>query len=103
MKTLTFSSCDKVTQQTMDLISFDPRLIIKNNFHDDNRPYPYEQNIQEQQNLINNKDNNNEEDDNNDEYITENQNEIRNENILLHTNENNTTLQCTGKLFCCFS
>ena len=33
---------DTVTQQTMDLISFDPRLITENNFHDDNRPYRYE-------------------------------------------------------------
>ena len=75
----------------MDLISFDPRLITENNFHDDNRPYRYEQNIQEQQNFFTNNDNNNEEDDNNEEYITENQIENRNENIVLHTNENNTS------------
>ena len=56
----------------MDLISFDRRLITENNFHDDNRPYRYEQNIQEQQNLFINEDNNNEEDDNNkEEYILE--------------------------------
>ena len=60
---------DKVTQQTMDLITFDPRLITENNFHDDNRPYRYEQNDQEQQNLFTNNDNNNEEDDNNNEKI----------------------------------
>ena len=83
---------DKVTQQTMDLVSFDPRLITENNFHYDNRPYRYEQNIQEQQNLFINNDNNNEEDDNNnEEYILENQNENRNEDIVLHTNENNTS------------
>ena len=58
---------DKVTQQTMDLISFDSRLITANNFHDDNRPYRYEQNTQEQQNLFTSNDNNNEEDDNNNE------------------------------------
>ena len=87
-----FFKPDKVTQQTMDLISFDPRLITENNFHDDNRPYRYEQNIQEQQNLFINIDNNNEEDDNNnEEYILENQNENRNEDIVLHTNENNTS------------
>ena len=32
----------------MDLKSFDPRLITDNNFHVDNTPYRYEQNIQEQ-------------------------------------------------------
>ena len=75
----------------MDRISFDPRLITENNFHDDNRPYRYEQNTQEQQNLFTNNDNNNEEDDNNnEEYIPENLNENRNEKIVLHTNENNT-------------
>ena len=63
----------------MDLISSDPRLITETNFHDDSRPYRYEQNIQEQQNLFTNNDNNNEEDDNhNEEYIFENQNENRN-------------------------
>ena len=46
-----FFKPDKITQQTMDIISFDPRVITENNFHDDNRPYRYEQNIQEQQNL----------------------------------------------------
>ena len=51
----------------------------------------YEQNIQEQQNLFTNYDNNNEEYDNNEEYKTENQNENRNENIVLRTNENNTS------------
>ena len=75
----------------MDLITFDPHLITENNFNDDNRPYRFEQNIQEQQNLFTNNDNNHEEDDNNNKkYIPENQNENRNENIALHTNENNT-------------
>ena len=60
-----FFKPDKVTQQTMDLISFDPCLNTENNFHDDNRPYRYEQNIQEQQNLFTNHDNNKEEDGNN--------------------------------------
>ena len=87
-----FFKPDKVTQQTMDLISIDPRLITENNFHVDNRPYQFEQNIQEQQNLFTNKDKDNEEDDNNNEdYILENQNENRNQDIVLHTNENNTS------------
>ena len=60
--------------------------------HGDNRPYCYEQNIQEQQNQSTNNDNNNEEDDNNnEEYIFENQNEIRNEDMVLHRNENNAS------------
>ena len=62
----------------MDLKSFDPRLITENNFHDDNRPYRYEQSIQEQQNLFTDNDNNDEDDTNNEEYIVENQNENRN-------------------------
>ena len=41
-----FFKPDKATQQIMVFISFDPRLITENNFHDDNRPYPFEQNIQ---------------------------------------------------------
>ena len=65
-----FFKRDKITQQFMDFISFDPRLITENNFHDDDRPYRFEQNVQEQQNLFTNNDNNNEEDDNNKEkYI----------------------------------
>ena len=47
-----FFKSGKITQQTMDFISFDPRLITENEFHDINRPYSYEQNIQEQQNLF---------------------------------------------------
>ena len=43
-----FFKPDKITKQTFDLISFDPRLITENNLLDDNRPYRYEQNIQEQ-------------------------------------------------------
>ena len=76
----------------MDFISFDSRIITENNFHDDNRPYRYEQNIPEQQNLFTNNDNNNEEDDNNnEEYIFENQSENRNEDIALHINDNNAS------------
>ena len=87
-----FFAPDKITQQTMDFISFDPRLITENNFHDDNRPYRNEQNIQGQQNLFTNNDNNNEEDNNiNEEYMFENQNENRNEDIPLQINENNAS------------
>ena len=81
----------KITQQTMDFISFDPRLNTEKNPHDDIRPYRYEQNIQEQQNLFTNNDNYDEDDNNNDEYMFENQNENRNEDIALHLNENNAS------------
>ena len=93
-----FFKPDKLTQQTMNFICFDPRLITENNFHDDDRPYRYEQNIKEQQNLFTNNDNNNEEDDNNnEEYIFENQNENRNEDIVLHINENNASEYTTAE------
>ena len=49
-----FFQPDKITKQTIDLISFDPRLITQNNLIDDNRPYRYEQNSQEQQSLFTN-------------------------------------------------
>ena len=74
----------------MDFISFDPRLITGNNLHDDNRPYRYEQKIQEQQNI----DTNNrydEHDNNKEEYMLENQNENRNEDMALNINENNAS------------
>ena len=84
-----FFIADKLTKQTIDLISFDPRLITENNLLDDNRPYRYEQYTQEQQSLFSNNENNNTEG-----YTLENQTENRNEN-----NENNsseyTTLECT--------
>ena len=49
-----FFKPDKITKQTMDFITFDPRLITENNLNliDDNRLYRYEQNIQEQQSLF---------------------------------------------------
>ena len=37
-----FFKPDKITKQTIDFISFDPRLITENNLLDDNRPYRYE-------------------------------------------------------------
>ena len=75
----------------MDFISFDPRLITENNLHDDNRPYRYEQNIQEQQNLLTNNDNYDENDNDIEEYMLENQNEIRNEDMALNKIENNAS------------
>ena len=86
-----FFKPDKITQQTMDFISFDPRLITENNLHDDNRPYRYEQNTQEQQNIFTNNDNYNEDDNINEEYMFENHNENSNEDIALHINENSAS------------
>ena len=84
-----FFKPEKITKQAIDYISFNPRLITEHNLHDDNRPYWYEQNLQEQQDtFINN--NENEEDNNTEEYILD-QNENRNENTVLNANENNTS------------
>ena len=85
-----FFNPDKITQQTMDFITSDPRLNTENNVYDDNRPYRFEQNIREQQNLLTNG-NYNEDDNNNEEYMFENQIENRNEDIVLHINKNNTS------------
>ena len=86
-----FFRADKITKQTMDFISLDPRLITENILHDDNRTYRYEQNIQERQNLFTNNDNYDEDGNNNDEYMFENQNENHNEDIALHIYENNAS------------
>ena len=88
---ISFFKPGKITKQTIDFLSFDPRLFTENNFLDDNRPYRYEQNIREQQSLFTTNENYNENDNNKEEYTLENQNENRNENIVHHTNENNTS------------
>ena len=97
-----FVKLDTITKQAIDYIYFNPRSITENNLLDDNRPYRYEQNFQEQQDIfLNNSydedDTNNEEftpenqneyDTNHEEYIPENQNENRNEDMTLNINEN---------------
>ena len=83
-----FFKPDKLTKQTIDIISFDPRLITENNLIDDNRPYRYEQNSQEQQSLFTNNKYYNENDNNNEDYTLENQTENRNEIMVHHINEN---------------
>ena len=40
-----------ITKQTLDYIRFDPLLITENDLFPDNRPYHYQQNSQDQQNL----------------------------------------------------
>ena len=86
-----FFQPDKIEKQNLDLISFEPRLITENNLLDDNRPYCYEQNFQEQQNLFINNIYYNENDNNNEEYIVENQNENRNEDIVHNMNDHNAS------------
>ena len=88
MNTLIFFKPDKITKQTNDFISFDPRLITENNLIDDNRPYRYEQNSQQQQSFFTTNENYNENNNNNEDYALENQNENRNEVIVHHLNEN---------------
>ena len=97
-----FVKLDTITKQAIDYISFNPRLITENNLHDDNKPYGYEQNFQEQQDIIFNNSydeddtineeftpaNQNEDDTNIEEYIPGSQNENRNEDITLNINEN---------------
>ena len=58
-----FFKPDTITKQAINYISYDPRLITKNNLHDDNRLYRYEQNFQEQQDTFTS--NNYDEDDTN--------------------------------------
>ena len=66
----------------MDFISFDPQLIRENNLLDDNRPYRYQQNVQEQQEQQNQTSNIDNQDENyniNEVYTFENINENRNQ------------------------
>ena len=63
-------------------------MITENNLIDDNRPYRYEQNSQEQQSLFTNNENYNENDNNNEDYTLKNQTENNNEAMVHHINEN---------------
>ena len=63
-------------------------MITENNLIDDNRPYRYEQNSQEQQSLFTNNENYNANDNKNEDYTLENQNENNNETMVHHINEN---------------
>ena len=83
-----FLKLDTITKQALDYICFNPRLITENKLLDDNRPYRYEQNFQEQQDIFPN-DNYDEDDANNEEYMPEIQNENRNDDMALKINENN--------------
>ena len=63
-----FFKRDEIPKQTIDLISFDPRLITENNLIDDNRPYRYEQKSQKQPILFTTNENYNENDNNKEDY-----------------------------------
>ena len=91
-----FFEQDKITKQTIDFLSFDPHLNTENNLIDDNRPYRYEQNSQEQQSLFTTNVNYNENDNNNEDYTLENQNENRNEAIVHHIIENTSEYTTPG-------
>ena len=86
-----FFKPDKIAKQTIDFVSFDPRLITENNLIEDNRPIRYKQNSQDQQSLFTTNENYNENDNNNEDDALENQNEHRYEAIVHHINENNTS------------
>ena len=60
-----FFQPEKIEKQNLHLISFEPRLIAENNLLDDNRPYCYQQNIQEQEIIFTNNNYYNENDNNN--------------------------------------
>ena len=64
-----FHKPQSITKQTLDYIRFDPLLITENDLFAVNRPYHYEQNSQDQQNLHFNT-NNSTEDDNTDQENT---------------------------------
>ena len=62
-----------ITKQTLDYIRFDPLLITENDLFPDNRPYHYQQNSQDQQNLHFNTNNSTEDDNTDQENATQQQ------------------------------
>ena len=69
-----------ITKQTLDYIRFDPLLITENDLFPDNRPYHYQQNSQDQQNLHFNTNNSTEDDNTDQENTTQQQNQPENYN-----------------------
>ena len=69
-----------ITKQTLDYIRVDPLLITENDLFPDNRPYHYQQNSQEQQNLHFNTNNYTEDDNTDQENTTQQQNQPENYN-----------------------
>ena len=79
-----------ITKQTLDYIRFDPLLITKNDLFADNRPYHYEQNSQDQQNLHFNTNNSTEDDNTDQENTTQQQNQPENYNDNEFTTQEST-------------
>ena len=81
-----------ITKQTLDYIRFDPLLITENDLFPDNRPYHYQQNSQDQQNLHFNTNNSTEDDNTDQENTTQQQNQPENYNDNEFTTQESTIL-----------
>ena len=79
-----------ITKQTLDYIRFDPLLITENDLFPDNRPYHYQQNSQDQQNLHFNTNNSTEDDNTDQENTTQQQNQPENYNDNEFTTQEST-------------
>ena len=73
-----FHKPQSITKQALDYIRFDPLLITENDLFADNRPYHYEQNSQDLQNLHFNTNNSTEDDNTDQENTTQQQNQPEN-------------------------
>ena len=85
-----FHKPQSITKQTLDYIRFDPLLITENDLFADNRPYHYEQNSQDQQNLHFNTNNSTEDDNTDQENTTQQQNQPENYNDNEFTTQEST-------------
>ena len=85
-----FHKPQSITKQTLDYIRFDPLLITENDLFADNRPYHYEQNSQDQQNLHFNTNNSTEDDNTDQENTTQKQNQNENYNDIEFTTQEST-------------
>ena len=85
-----FQKPQSITKQTLDYIRFDPLLITENDLFADNRPYHYEQNSQDQQNLHFNTNNSTEDDNTDQENTTQQQNQPENYNDNEFTTQEST-------------
>ena len=85
-----FHKPQSITKQTLDYIRFDPLLITENDLFADNRPYHYEENSQDQQNLHFNTNNSTEDDNTDQENTTQQQNQPENDNDNEFTTQEST-------------
>ena len=79
-----------ITKQTLDYIRFDPLLITENDLFPNKRPYHYQQNSQDQQNLHFNTNNSTEDDNTDQENTTQQQNQPENYNDNEFTTQEST-------------